>query len=171
MPLEQDRMQLLAIAYPDTVTATVAMDELEPFSTEFMIRRDEVAAVVRDDFGTFTTYTNAVIPSGGSAWTMLWCQLFAILFFIPILGMGVGPGLAPIVETVRGAGLDPLFMERVAKHAVPGSAVLFVLVQNVSPDVVVSALDGLGGTVLQSELSGHAREMLQDAFQNGSRVA
>ena len=160
-------MQLLAIAYPDTITATLAMDELEPLSTEFMIRRDEVAAIVRDDLGTFTTYTNAVISTGGPAWTMIWGQLFAILFFIPILGMGVGAGLAPILETVRGAGLDPLFMERVAKHAVPGSAVLFVLVRNVSPDAVVSALDALGGTVLQSEISSRAQELLHD----GSQVA
>ena len=164
-------MQLLAIAYPDALTGPVAMEELERFGRDFVIRWDEMAVIVRDEDGTFRTYTNAVITSGRPAWAMLWGQLFATLFFVPLLGMGVGSQLAPLIERIRGAGLDPLFVERIRKQADPGTSALFVLVVEVSPDAVVSALDALGGTVLQSDLREDAETILQEALHDGSRVA
>jgi uncharacterized membrane protein len=163
-------MQLVAIGYPDTFTGPLAMDELERYGRDFLMRRDELAVVVRSESGTFTSYTNAVISTGQPTWAMYWGQLFAVLFFVPILGMGVGASLAPLIDTVRRSGLDPLFEERIRNQVVPGTSTLFALVEKVSPDVMVSALDALGGTVLQSELSPGAPEMLQEALHDGSRV-
>jgi uncharacterized membrane protein len=164
-------MQLLAVAYPDTLTGPVAMEELERFGRDFAIRWDQMAVIVRDEDGAFKTYTHAVITSGQPAWAMLWGQLFATLFFIPILGMGIGSQLAPLIERIRTAGLDPLFVERIRKQVDPGTSVLFVLVDRVSSDVVVSALDALGGTVLQSDFRENAGAMLQKALHDGPRVA
>jgi uncharacterized membrane protein len=164
-------MQLVAIGYPDTFTGPLAMEELERFGRDFLIRRDELAVIVRSDAGTFTTYTNAVISSGHPTWAMYWGQLFAVLFYIPMLGMEVGPSLAPLIDTVRRSGLDPLFEERIRSQMLPGTSTLFALVEKVSPDIMVSALDALGGTVLQSELSPDAPEMLQEVLHDGSYVA
>lgn len=164
-------MQLLAVAYPDTLTGSVAMEELERFGRDFAIRWDQMAVIVREEDGAFKTYTHAVITSGQPAWAMLWGQLFATLFFIPILGMGIGSQLAPLIERIRTAGLDPLFVERIRRQVDPGTSVLFVLVDRVSSDVVVSALDALGGTVLQSDFRENAGKMLQKALHDGSRVA
>jgi uncharacterized membrane protein len=164
-------MQLVAIAYPDTFTGPTAMEELDPLGQEFMIHPDEMAVLVRDEAMAFRAYTNAVITSDRPAWAMLWWQLFAVLFYVPILGMTVGRELEPLLEKVRRSGLDPLFVDRIAKHAVPGSSFLFVLVEDVAPDAVVSALDAFGGSVLQSELRRGAQQMLQEALHDGSRVA
>lgn len=164
-------MQLLAIAYPDMLTGPVAMEELERFGPDLVIRWDEMAAIVRDEDGVFRTYTNAVITSGQPAWAMLWGQLFATLFFVPLLGMGIGSQLEPLIEKIRRAGLDPLFVERIRTQADPGTSVLFVLVDKVSSDAVVSTLDALGGTVLQSDFREDAETMLQEALHDGSRVA
>jgi uncharacterized membrane protein len=164
-------MQLLVIVYPDTLTGPLAMKELERFGLDFVIRWDEMAVIVRDEDGAFTTYTNAVITPGQQAWAMLWSWLFATLFFVPILGMGIGAQLAPLIEKIRRAGLDPLFVERIRKQADPGTSVLFVIVDQVSPDAVVSALDALGGTVLQSDFREDAGAILQEAPHDGSFVA
>lgn len=164
-------MQLIAIGYPDTVAGSLAMEELDRLGRDLVIRLDEVAVVERSEDGSFKTYTNAVITGDQPTWAMLWVQLFASLFYVPILGMTVGPALAPILDKVSHAGLDPLFEERVKGQLQPGTSALFVLVENVSPDVVVSSLDALGGTVLQSELSPDARDMLQETLHAGARVA
>ena len=164
-------MQLLAIAYPDPFTGPMAMEELDPLGRELMIRRDEMAALVRDADGAFRAYTNAVITSERPPWALLWWQLFASLFYVPVIGMAVGPELRPILETVRRSGLDPLFLERVGRQAVPGSSFLFVLVEDVAPDAVVSVLDAFGGTVLQSEIGQDGQDLLQEALHEGSRVA
>jgi uncharacterized membrane protein len=163
-------MHLLAIAYPDEFTGPLAMDELERLGGDFLIRRDQIAAIVRSD-ETFTTFTNAVITRGQPAWAMFWTHLFAVLFFVPMLRMGVGSDLAPIIDRVRRAGLQPLFEERIRDQLSAGTSALFVLIEKTSPDAVVSALDVLGGSVLQVELANGALELLQDALPDDAGVA
>lgn len=164
-------MQLIAIAYPDTATATAALEELERLGRDFVIRRDEMAVIVRDEEGVFTSYTNAEITTGQPPWAMFWAQLFAMLFFVPVLKMPLGSDLAPIVAQVERSGLDPLFEERIRDELAPGTSALFFLVAYVSPDDVVAALDPYGGTVLQTELSAEAEEGLQRILHGRHQVA
>ena len=163
-------LQLLAIGYPDMFTAGAAMEDLERLQGDFIIRRDEIAAVVRDD-RAFKVEMHAVITGDRPPWTMLWLTLFATLFFVPVLRMPMGAELEPIVRKVARAGLEPTFAERVREMVVPGTSALFVLVEKVTPDDVVSALAEYGGTVLQSEIPPQAELMLQETLTGGSLVA
>jgi uncharacterized membrane protein len=54
---------------------------------------------------------------------------------------------------------------------VPESSALFVLVEKVTPDDVVSALEDYGGTVLQSEIPPKAELMLQETLSGRPLVA
>lgn len=165
------RMQLVAIGYADELTAGAAVQELERLEQDFMIRRDEIATVVRDERGTFRIETHAVITGAQPSWTMLWLTLFATLFFAPVLRMPIGPELESIVRKVARAGLDPEFAERVREMVVPETSALFVLVERVTPDDVVSALEDYGGTVLQSEIPPKAELMLQETLSGKPLVA
>jgi uncharacterized membrane protein len=165
------RLQLVAIGYSDELTAGAAVEELERLEQDFMIRRDEIATVVRGEHGTFRIETHAVITGEQPSWTMLWLTLFATLFFAPVLRMPIGPELESIVRKVARAGLDPEFAERVREMVVPETSALFVLVEKVTPDDVVSALEDYGGTVLQSEIPPKAELMLQETLSGRSLVA
>jgi uncharacterized membrane protein len=165
------RLQLVAIGYSDELTAGAAVEELERLEQDFMIRRDEIATVVRGEHGTFRIETHAVITGEQPSWTMLWLTLFATLFFAPVLRMPIGPELESIVRKVARAGLDPEFAERVREMVVPETSALFVLVEKVTPDDVVSALEDYGGTVLQSEIPPQAELMLQETLSGRSLVA
>jgi uncharacterized membrane protein len=164
-------MQLVAIGYADTFTAAAAQEELQRLERDFIIRRDEVATVVRDDRGAFQIATHAVITGQGPSWTMLWLTLFATLFFEPMLRMSIGSDLAPIVDEVARAGLEPEFAQRVRDMVTPATSALFVLVDKVTPDEVVAALEEYGGTVLQSEIPPQAERKLQKTLSGGPLVA
>jgi uncharacterized membrane protein len=164
-------MQLVAIAYADVSTAILAMEELEGCERDLVIRRDEMAAIVRDEEAVFTTVSNAVITSEQPTWAMFWGTLFATLFYVPFLGMTFGSDLAPIIDEVRRSGPDPMFEDRIREAVAPGTSALFVLVEKVEPDTVVEALEGYGGTVLQAEISPEAEEMLQRTLAGRRDVA
>jgi uncharacterized membrane protein len=165
------RMQLVAIGYADELTAGAALEELERLEQDFMIRRDEIATIVRDERGAFRIETHAVITGERPSWTMLWLTLFATLFFAPVLRMPIGPELGSIVGKVARAGLEPEFAERVREMVAPETSALFVLIERVTPDDVVSALEQFGGTVLQSEIPPQAELVLQETLTGRSLVA
>jgi uncharacterized membrane protein len=148
--LSVDR-QVVAIVYPDTFTAALAMEDLEQRS-DLGIRGDDVAAIMRDEDGIFTSYRNAVIATDPPAWTMFWWELFATLFFRPLLGMPMGSGLSVIVETLE-RSLDPLFVRRVRDDLSPGTSAVFVVTTERVAYQVADALDAYCGTVLQSGFS------------------
>jgi uncharacterized membrane protein len=164
-------VQLIAITYPDTLTAPLAMEDLEQLSRDFVLRRDEMAVIVHDEHGSFKTYANAVITGEQPTWALFWGALFAMLFFVPFLGMPVGSELAPIIEQTHRTGLDPLFEERVREGMAPGTSALFVLVEKVTPDEVVAGLDAYGGTVLESEISRDGQKLLQETLHARHQVA
>jgi uncharacterized membrane protein len=162
------RIQLVTIGYPETYLASVAMDQLESLRRDSVLRRDEIAAVVRDERGSFRIETNAEIAPDGPSWTMLWLFLFASFFFVPVLKMPVGEGVASLLRDVDRAGLDEEFVRRVRGMVVPGTSALFVLASKVSPDEIVASLEGYGGTVLQCEISAEAEHVLLDVLAGGS---
>jgi uncharacterized membrane protein len=164
-------MHLLAIGYPDPATGPEAMEELKRSDRDLVIRWNEIAAVVRDERGTFKTFTNAEITGGQPSWAMFWWHLFAGLFFVPILEMPVGSGLEPSLRDVIGFSLDPVFEEKVRHAMVADTSALFVLVERVEPDTVVSALDGFGGSIFRNDISSELEARLEETLNGRPQVA
>ena len=155
---------LVAIGYPDTTTATLAMDEVERLSEDLVIQPDAVAAIIRDESGKLKTITNAHPVGAGATYGMFWGLLFGLLFFVPFLGMAVGAGLGALMGKVEKTGIDRAFQDRVREMLKPGTPALFMIFEKVTPDRAVAALSQYGGTVLKSWLSKDAEAQLQEAL-------
>jgi uncharacterized membrane protein len=155
---------LIAIGYPDTKTATLAMEEVERLSQDLIIQPDAVAVIIRDESGKFKTITNANAVGAGATWGMFWGLLFGLLFFVPFLGMAFGAGLGALMGKIEKTGLDQAFQDRVRDMLKPGTSALFMVVEKVTPDKAVAALSQYGGTVLKSSLSEEAQAKLQEAL-------
>jgi uncharacterized membrane protein len=163
--------ELVAIGYPDTVSAPLALDELQRFSRDFVIRCDEMAALVREEDGNTKAFTFACITGDAPAWAMLWTMLFALLYYVPILGIRVSDDVAAILESVERSGIDTEFQDRARKILEPGTSVLFCIVEKVSVDRIAEALDEFGGTVLQAPLSERAQRTLREVLHGRDAVA
>jgi uncharacterized membrane protein len=153
-------VELIAIAYPDPFSASLAMQELQAPGADVVVRHDEMSVVVRDEDGVFHVATHAVITTDAPSWSMFWSPLFACLFFVPLAGMPIGSDLAPLVDAIERAGIDRQFRDRVRALMTQGTSTLFVILQTGYADAVVGALEEYGGTVLESTISPDAEETL-----------
>src|SRR6266536_1684805 len=157
--------------YPDETTALDAMDEAERLSGELIIQPDAIAAIVRNKQGKIRVTTNRHPVGRGATWGMLWGTLFGMLFFVPFLGMAVGAGLAALMGKVEKTGIDKQFQRQVRDMLQPGTSALFLVVEKVTPDKAVEALNKFGGAVLKSSLSKEAEQELQHEYEEDQRFA
>jgi uncharacterized membrane protein len=163
--------ELVAIGYPDEVTAGLALEELERLGRDLVIRPDQMAVIVRDESGNTRAFANANISVDTPAWAMFWGMLFALLYYGPVLGMPVGTDVAEIIGKIERSGIDLEFQTRARDILVPGSSALFLMLERVPVDRVVEALSEYGGTVLQSPLSEETQRTLQEVLHGRDAVA
>ena len=127
--------------------------------------------IVRDKEGKFHVTTNHHAVGGGATWGMFWGLLFGVLFFIPVFGMAVGAGLGALIGKLEKTGIDKQFQDQVRDMLKPGTSALFIVVEKVTPDKAVEALEEFGGTVMKSSLSKEAEQELQDALHGEAVTA
>ena len=162
---------LIAIGYPDEVTAAEAADEARRLARDLIIEPDAIAVIVRDQDGKFRVTTNHHAVAGGASWGMFWGLLFGMLFFVHFLGMAVGAGLGALMGKTTKSAIDKDFEDRVREMLQPGTSALFLVVEQVTPDKAVEALGRYGGTVLKSSLSKEAEARLREALHGTPQPA
>ena len=163
--------ELIAIGYPDTVTAHAAADEAEQLAEDLILQPDAIAVIVRKPDGKYKVTTNHHVVGHGTTWGMFWGFLFGLLFFVPVLGMAVGAGMGALMGKITAIGIDKEFESRVRDMLQPGTSALFLIVEKVTPDKAVEALSSYGGTVLKTSLSAEAEKELQEALHAETQPA
>jgi uncharacterized membrane protein len=162
---------LIAIGYPDEVTATSAADEARRLAQDLIIQPDAIAVIVRDTDGTYHVRTSHHMVGAGATWGMFWGFLFGLLFFIPVFGMAVGAGMGALMGKLTKSSIDKQFQEQVRGMLQPGTSALFLMVEKVTPDKAIEAMSKFGGTVLKTSLSKQDEQELQEELHKGAAAA
>ena len=164
---------LVAIGYPDQGTAEQAMQTVEQLQGELIIQADQVAAISRDPEGKYHVHTQhgGASAGGGAVWGGFWGMLFGLLFFIPFAGLALGAGMGALFGHMGEKGIDKAFQQQVRDYLKPGTSALFMVIEQVTPDKAIAALQQYGGTVIRTSLSDEDTKKLQDALQPGAPVA
>lgn len=106
----------------------------------------------------------------GAASGALWGGLIGLIFFMPLLGMALGAGAGALGGSMTDVGVDDDFMKQLSAKLEPGTAALFLLVVNSTPDKVIPQVAQYGGHIIQTSLStdqeAHLREAVQAATKN-----
>lgn len=161
--------ELIAIGYDAEQTAVDAMAEVERLAQDLIIETDAVAAIQRHPDGKYKVITNHGPSTGGGAtWGMFWGLLFGLLFFIPVFGMAVGAGLGALFGHLEKSTIDKQFQAEVRDMVKPGTSALFLVIEKVTPDKAIAAMQQFGGTVLKTSLSEKDTKALQDALHGES---
>jgi uncharacterized membrane protein len=157
---------LVAIGYPDEVTAEAARQTVAALEEDLVIQADQVAAIRRDKEGKYhiTTTHGDASAGGGAAWGGFWGLLFGLIFFIPIAGLAIGAGLGALFGHLGEKAIDKEFQQQVRDEVQPGTSALFMIIEKATPDKAVDALKGYGGTVIKTSLSEEDTQKLQDAL-------
>lgn len=156
--------ELIAIGYDDEVTAAIAAEEVKCVADDLLIEPDAVAVIVRDKDGQYNVTTNHHAVGAGASYGMFWGPLFGLVFFVPVFGMAVGPGLGALMDKVEKTRIDAEFQHRIRNLLKPGTSALFVVLEQGTPDKALHGLRRYGGTVLKSSLSRDAERELQEAL-------
>ncbi len=157
---------LVAIGYPDQTTAEEARQTVQKLESELIIQADQVAAISRDLEGKYhvTTTHGGATAGGGAWWGGFWGLLFGLLFFVPFAGLALGAGFGALFGHLGEKGIDKAFQEQVRDQVKPGTSALFVIVEQVTPDKAIAALEQYGGTVIKTSLSDEDTAKLQQAL-------
>jgi uncharacterized membrane protein len=164
---------LVAIGYPDQGTAEQARQTVQQLEGELIIQADQVAAISRDLEGKYHVQTThgGASAGGGAAWGGFWGLLFGLLFFIPVIGLAFGAGLGALYGHMGEKGIDKQFQQQVRDYVKPGTSALFLIIEQVTEDKAVAALEQYGGTVIKTSLSEEDTKKLQDALQPAAEQA
>lgn len=153
---------LVAIGYGDETAAAHAAEHAEEMTGDLFIEADDVAVIIRDGDGRYRVQTNHQAVGAGATWGMFWEPLFGSLFFVPVLGMAVGGGLAPMMGRVEKLGIDADFQDGARGLLQPGTSALFMFVDDPYYERALETLARFGGTALQSSVSSEAESELQE---------
>ncbi len=163
---------LVAIGYPDQGTAEQARETVRRLEADLVIQAEQVAAISRDMEGKYHVQTShgGESTGAGAVWGGFWGLLFGMLFFIPFAGWAMGAGLGALFGHLTGRDLDKAFVDQVRDHLQPGTSALFMVIEQVTPDKAIAALQPYGGTLIKTSLSDEQTRKLQEALQPPTMV-
>ena len=157
---------LVAIGYPDQGTAEQARQTVQELESELIIQADQVAAISRDLQGKYhvTTTHGGASTAGGAIWGSFWGLLFGLLFFVPFAGLALGAGFGALFGHLGEKGIDKAFQQQVRDQVKPGTSALFMVIEQMTEDKAIAALEKYGGTVIKTSLSEEDTKKLQEAL-------
>jgi uncharacterized membrane protein len=157
---------LVAIGYPDQGTAEQARETVAKLEADLVIQADQVASISRDPEGKYHVHTSHGGSSAGAGawWGGFWGFLFGLLFFIPFAGLALGAGMGALFGHFGEKGIDKAFQQQVRDYLKPGTSALFMVIEQVTPDKAIAALQEYGGTVIRTSLSEEDTRELQAAL-------
>jgi uncharacterized membrane protein len=160
---------LWAIGYEDMERAYQVRDEITRLAwekggvTEDLILLD-IAVVVRHPDGTFTL-DRKPFPGVGN---ILGCTavgfLAGLVVAAPLTGATLGAlvgGAGTAIAAAAAAGIDEHFIREVEALMKPGTSALFVLDEEGNMDVILHTIQGLGGTVLKTNVDVERVKLIQ----------
>jgi uncharacterized membrane protein len=157
---------LLAIGYPDETTGEQARQTVQKLEADLIIQADQVASISRDMDGRYHTHVThgGASAGGGAVWGSFWGLLFGLLFFVPFFGLAIGAGFGALFGHLGEKGIDKAFQEQVRDYLKPGTSALFMVIEHMTEDKAIAALDDFGGTVIRTSLSEEDTKKLQEAL-------
>ncbi|GAA3194709.1 DUF1269 domain-containing protein [Dactylosporangium siamense] len=159
--------EMIAIEYTDVDTAKTAREKIIDLQRQGLISVRDAAVVQVEAGGKIKVHQAASATGVGAASGAMWGGLIGLLFLAPFIGMAVGAGAGALAGKSVDVGVDDKFMKDLAATLQPGTAALFLLVDQVTVDKVVAEMASLqlGGRLLHSSLSRDAEQHLNDAVQ------
>jgi uncharacterized membrane protein len=159
--------EMIAVEYRDVATANAARNQIIDLQRQGLITVRDAAVVEVDADGKVKVHQAASATGMGAASGAMWGGLIGLLFLAPFIGMAVGAGAGALAGKATDVGVDDSFMKDLGSTMEPGTAALFLLVDQITVDKVIAELapQQYGGRLIRSSLSQEAEQRLTDAVE------
>jgi uncharacterized membrane protein len=163
----QTTADLWAVAFDDAAQTEQARARIAELSGRDCLTILDTARAARHADGTITLDGEPLVI-GPSVQESAWVRILAGLIFSapPLTGCALGQMLRTAeMQGAAHAGLDDDFVRYVAKAIKPGTFVLFVLDEIGDMDEILRGIQGLGGSVLRTNVDLHRAKEIQTALK------
>ena len=159
---------LWAIGYDDMDRVHQVRDQIVSLGWDkhFLILSD-LAVVVRHPDGSFT-FDRKRLPIAPN---VLGCTavgfLAGLVLGVPLTGATIGAalgGAGTAIGSITAAGISPDFVRDVEALMKPGTSALFVLDSEGDMEVILRKIQGLGGTILKTNVDREHARLIQSAL-------
>ncbi len=155
---------LIVIVYPSEEKAEEVRKRLFELQSEYLIKLGDAVIATKTEDGQVKLHQMMNMTATGAAAGSFWGLLIGVLFLNPILGVAAGAASGAIGGALTDVGINDPFMKKLAETISPGSAALFVLVEEMTSDKVLAAIKGYGGVVLKTSLDTSKEQQLRNAL-------
>jgi len=158
---------LWAIGYDDMERAAQVRDEIIRlgWATPYLTLLD-VAVVVRHPDGSFTCNRERFPTVANLLGSTAVGFLAGLVLLAPLAGAAVGALIGGVgtAVAVAAVGIGEDFVREVEGLMQPGTSALFVLDSEGDMEVILQALQGLGGTVLRTNVDVERAQLIQSTL-------
>src|SRR6202012_5801506 len=154
---------LVFIAFPSEQEAEVVRDKVLGLQKEYLIELGDAVIATKDAKGRVKLNQLVDLTAAGALSGAFWGTMIGIIFMVPLLGTALGAASGALSGALSDAGIDDDFMKEAAQALTPGSAGLFLLIHKLTTDRVLSALEGVGGTVIRPSFDHSHEQALREA--------
>jgi uncharacterized membrane protein len=131
---------------------------------EYLIELGDAVIATKDRSGRVGLNQLVNMTAAGATSGALWGALIGLIFLNPLIGAAVGAASGAIRGRLTDVGINDQFMKDTAAALHPGTAGLFLLIRKMTTSKVLAALEGAGGTVMQTSFDETKEEALRTAL-------
>ena len=144
--------ELMVLGFDNEADADAFGLKVAQLQKDMIVQLQDAAMVVRDPDGKPHVKHGKQLVGAGAMGGAFWGMLFGLLFFVPFLGkMGK-------------TGIDRAVLEQMGDAVPPGKAGWFLLIEKMTEDKFLEAVEGTKATVVRTNLSHEDEEQLKAAF-------
>ncbi|PNG25015.1 DUF1269 domain-containing protein [Methylocella silvestris] len=155
---------LVVIVYPTEEKAEQVRKELFELQKEYLIKLGDAVIATKSEDGQIKLHQVINTTAAGAVSGSFWGLLVGVLFLNPLLGAAIGAASGALGGALTDVGINDKFMKELAESIQPGNAALFVLIESMTADKVVAAIQGYGGVVLKTSLDESKEQSLRNAL-------
>lgn len=164
---------LVVVGFPTVDEAEQVRRELVDVQREQLISLEDAVVVERDKNGQVHLRQALNLTAAGALGGGFWGSLVGLLFLNPLLGAAVGAGIGAASGSLSDLGINDGFMREVGETLPEGTAALFVLLRDATPDRVIERLRAHAphARLLRTSLSHTDEERLRQLLEQASKQA
>lgn len=162
---------LVVIDYESEVKAEEVRLALLKMQKEFLIDLEDAVVVVRNEKGRVKLRQLHNLTAAGAARGGFWGALIGLLFLNPLFGFALGAAAGAVSGALANVGIDNNFMKQLGETLKPGTAALFILIRQMTPDKVIAELQKFGGTLIKTNLCNENETKLREALASAGQYA
>jgi len=156
--------EMMVLGFENEMEADRFGLKLAELQKDMIVQLSDAAEVVRDPDGKPHVKHGHGLVGAGALGGAFWGMLFGLLFFMPFLGMAIGAGLGALFGKGAKTGIDRQVLEQMHDAVPPGKAGWFLVIEQVTEDKFLAAIEGTHATLVRSNLTEEQEAELKHAF-------